>query len=574
MTNPDTPPALTGARILERAFEAYHEAFQRLTRRARRRFEDRDWAAHQRDTVERLELYRRVVDRTLERIEAHLGEAASNRGMWTRIKEAYRTAVARRNDRELAETFLNSVTRRIFTTVGVDPALEFVGSDGDSEPPASSPRVFRAFDGSPTLEALITEILEAFAFRAPYADLARDAKAAAREIVRTSPDWAARAEGADVARGVFFRNKGAYLVGRLRGPAGASLPLILALLHEPEGIVLDAVIADEDGASIVFGFTHSYFHVEVEHPRQLVGFLRSLLPAKRVAELYIALGYNKHGKTELYRDLLHHLALSEDPFVIAPGDRGLVMVVFTLASYDLVFKVIRDRFAEPKTTTRERVMDRYGLVFRHDRAGRLVDAQEFEHLQFPRSRFDDRLLAELLATAGESVALRGDQVAIRHLYVERRLTPLNLVFHEAPPGTARAAALDFGQAIRDLARTGIFPGDVLPKNFGLTRHGRVVFYDYDELAPLSDCRFRDLPDPDPGDETAAEPWFYVADNDIFPEELQRFLGLPPALQPAFLEAHGEVFTGRFWRDLQEELGRGAILDIFPYPAERRLRNRG
>jgi isocitrate dehydrogenase kinase/phosphatase len=245
--------------------------------------------------------------------------------------------------------------------------------------------------------------------------------------------------------------------------------------------------------------------------------------------------------------------------------------VFSMPGFDVVFKVIRDRFPEPKRTTREKVMERYDLVFRHDRAGRLVDAQSFDHLSFARERFSPEVLRELLETAGETVSVVGDRVEIRQLYTERRIAPLNLYLREAAPEAARAAVLDYGQAIRDLAKTGVFPGDVLPKNFGVSRHGRVIFYDYDELALVSECRFRELPEPtDPEDETRAEPWFFVADNDIFPEELLPFLGLPPPLREAFVEAHGDLLGVRFWRGVQERLRAGEIPDILPYRADQRL----
>jgi isocitrate dehydrogenase kinase/phosphatase len=371
-------------------------------------------------------------------------------------------------------------------------------------------------------------------------------------------------------RPLFFRNQGTYLLGRiLRG--AEVIPLVLALTNPDGRVRLDAVLLEEDAVSQVFSFTRSYFHVGVAQPYETVRFLKSILPLKPLAELYIAIGHNKHGKTELYRDLLRHLASSDEPFVVAPGDEGMVMLVFTMPSRDNVFKVIKDRFAYPKTSSRRDVMAKYRLVFRHDRAGRLVDAQEFEHLEFERSRFSDRLLDKLLSQAGESVRVEGDRVAIRHLYIERRLAPLNLYLAAAPEPQAVAAALEFGQAIKDLAATDVFPGDLLPKNFGVTRHGRVVFYDYDELCPLGDCRFRDLPESDDERDQGGEAWFYVGEGDVFPEEFGRFLGLRGELRKAFLAAHGDLLTPRFWLDMQRRIRAGEFPDFFPYPPALRLR---
>ena len=350
------------------------------------------------------------------------------------------------------------------------------------------------------------------------------------------------------------------------------MPLLIALVNEEGQMVADAVLLTEDEASIVFSFTRSAFHADIDDPREVIHFLKSIMPAKRIAELYTALGYNKHGKAELYRDLMQHLDRSIDSFEIAPGDRGMVMVVFTLPSYDIVFKVIRDTFDYPKTTTRNQVLERYQLVFKHDRAGRLVDAQEFEHLAFPVHRFSERVLQELRETAGGSIAIDGDRIIIKHVYTERRVTPLNLYLRHTTDGGARETALDYGQAIRDLAATNIFPGDLLLKNFGVTRHGRVIFYDYDELCLLTDCNFREMPKPRTvEEEMAAEPWFYVGRGDVFPEEFISFLGLYGILREVFLEAHGELLTAEFWTRIQARHRAGEVVDIFPYRPARRLR---
>jgi len=311
--------------------------------------------------------------------------------------------------------------------------------------------------------------------------------------------------------------------------------------------------------------------VDVERPYALVHFLKEIMPRKRVAELYISLGYNKHGKTELYRDLHRHLAASSDQFAIAPGERGLVMVVFTLPSYDVVFKIIKDSFDYPKMTTRRQVMNRYQLVFKHDRGGRLIDAQEFEHLRFDRDRFSPALLAELLRVAASTVTVDGDSVVIQHLYTERRLTPLNLYLHQVATERAVEAVVDYGQAIKDLAATNIFPGDILLKNFGVTRHGRVVFYDYDELCLITDCNFRRMPQGRTADEDLApEPWFSVGENDVFPEELATFLGLPRDLRPVFTAAHGELFGVDYWETMKARHLAGEVIDVLPYRESRRL----
>jgi isocitrate dehydrogenase kinase/phosphatase len=334
---------------------------------------------------------------------------------------------------------------------------------------------------------------------------------------------------------------------------------------------VDAVILSEDDVSVLFSFTRSYFHVDVKRPNELVSFLKSIMPRKRIAELYISIGHNKHGKSELYCDLLHHLSRSDKKFELAQGERGMVMEVYTMSDYDLVFKIIKDHFTYPKNTTRNAVMAKYELVFKHDRAGRLVDAQEFEHLQFNRNRFSNELLDSLKRNAAQNVIINDDTIIVKHAYVERRVTPLNIYLREVNEAKALTAVVDYGNAIKDLAASNIFPGDLLLKNFGVTRHGRIVFYDYDELCLLSICNFRVMPQSRSYDEElSAEPWFGVGENDVFPEELRNFIGLQGVLREVFLEHHDDLFDVHFWQQVQSRISSGEPIDIFPYGQNKRL----
>ncbi len=566
--------ARRGAAEIRDGFEQHQRVFGEITRRAALRQEQRDWRGMQQDSVERLELYGREVGQTVSDVVRELGHDLENRECWARMKAMYWELVTERLDSELAQTFFNSVTRRVFGTVGVDPRIEYVGADFEGAGTRHDAAVYATYLQRGSTEALVREILATRPLTVAYQDVARDARLIACEIEsQRRAVWGTEPiEAIEVLHPVFYRNKGAYLVGRVRAPGGRPMPLVIALVNENHRMVADAALLTEDDASIVFSFTRSAFHLDVPGPRGVIDFLKSIMPAKRVAELYIALGYYKHGKAELYRDLVGHLERSTDSFEIAPGERGMVMVVFTLPSYDVVFKVIRDSFAPPKTVTRRQVIERYQLVFKHDRAGRLVDAQEFEHLALPRHRFSPPLLAELQGEAGRSVVLDSERVVIKHLYAERRVTPLNLYLGQADEGSTREAVLDYGRAIRDMAATNIFPGDLLLKNFGVTRHGRVIFYDYDELCLLTDCSFREMPKArNLDEEMAAEPWFYVGPNDMFPEEFITFIGLYGSSQQAFTQAHGELLTAEFWTRMQGLHRAGEVVDIFPYHPSRRLR---
>jgi isocitrate dehydrogenase kinase/phosphatase len=555
-----------------KAFDAYQVQYTAITQRAKKRFEKRDWRSMQEDARERLDLYKSVVDKTVVQINQLLGDRVGDVQIWEETKTVYTGLVAKLDLWELAETFFNSITRRIFATVGVNPQIEFVDTCSRIQPLQISPLVYRVYEQARS-SALIENILTDYYFNMGYEDLQRDAQSVADRIDSHIKNTTASTaiDRAEMIAAVLYRGKGAYLVGRFFCGSD-QFPLVLALLNTPKGIVVDSVLLNENEVSILFSFTRSYFHVDVKRPAELVDFLKSIIPRKRIAELYISIGYNKHGKSELYCDLLQHLASSKEQFEIAEGERGMVMEVFTMPDYDLVFKVIKDIFSSTKRTTREEVKAKYDLVFKHDRAGRLVDAQEFEHLKFDRNRFSRELLDRLERLAAKGVEVDENHLVIKHVYVERRVTPLNLYLHEAEESAARAAVVDYGRAIKDMAATNIFPGDMLLKNFGVTRHGRVVFYDYDELALLSECNFRKIPQARSHyEELSDEPWFTVGENDIFPEEFLYFLGLKGELRALFVEQHSDLFEADFWHQIQARINAGGIIDIFPYEESRRLK---
>ncbi|HET7468991.1 MAG TPA: bifunctional isocitrate dehydrogenase kinase/phosphatase [Gemmatimonadales bacterium] len=553
------------------AYDRYHRGFEEITRRARERFERQDWLGAQADATERLALYRTHADGAVADVHDILQDAVMERTLWAAMRARHAVGAHCRPDAELAQTFFNSVTRRVFSTVGVDAAIEYLDPFVSLPDPAAPP-LYDRYRPTAVDADLVRRMLERFSWSVPWASLDRDAAAVAQligEAVAGLPGPGPLE--LDVLRPVFYRNKGAYVVGRIRR-GDTTLPLVLPLLRAERGIVVDAVLTNPNEASIVFGFSWSYFRVDVERPRELVDFLSSIMPFKRVDELYNGIGYNKHGKTELFRNLMTYLQDPEARFAPAEGDEGMVMAVFTLPAFNVVFKIIKDSFGAPKNTTRQAVMEKYHFVFVRDRVGRLADAQEFEHLEFPRRCFPEDLLAYLLSVASRTVRVEGDRVIVRHVYTERRVTPLNLFLRDADPAAAREAVIEYGNAIKDLAAADIFTGDMLLKNFGVTRNGRVICYDYDELCLLSECRFRRIPQAATyEDELSAEPWFSVGENDVFPEEFHAFLVPAGEVRDAFLAAHGDLLDVAFWQQVQQRLGAGEVVDVFPYQRSELLR---
>ena len=566
MTGSSDPADASIADTIHSGYNEYTAQFRRVVLRARSHFEDRAWDQLQQDSAKLIDIYGEAVGTTLERIGHAAVPETAERPVWGSARRRYAELIAGRPDAEIAATFFNSITRRVFTTVGIDPEIEF----GSIVRPTVEPAPVRRITGG--ADRVVRGAMEGSGLPGEWRNLSRDSVLAARELRAAFRDRGHTdpISEAAILDSVFYRGQGAYIIGTIHA-GSASLPVAFCVHHTARGLVLGSVLTEETDINVLFSYTRAAFHVDVSSPTAAVDYLSQLMPRKRRAELYSTIGHRKHAKTELYADLMAHVANSSDRFEHARGIKGMVMIVFTLPGFDVVFKVIRDRFPFPKQTTTRQIKAKYRLVFRHDRAGRLIDAQEFEHLQFDRDRFTPELLEELATDATRAVTIDDSSVTLHHVYIERRVIPLDIYVREANPVKARAAIVDYGRAIKNLAATNIFPGDMLLKNFGITRSGRVVFYDYDEITELTRCKFREMPDTDnPADEMSATPWFGVGDDDVFPEEFTRFLGLREELRDVFDYHHSDLFGVRFWQRAQDRVRRGETIEIFPYERTRRL----
>ena len=557
------------AELIVDAFDDYDARFSDITRRARRRFLKRDWKGHQLDARARIHLYDDCIAETIGRLEDRLAERLLSRGLWLDIHAGYAKLIAGRLDAELYKTFFNTLTRRLFKTRGVDPGMEFVALDIEPTEHITHPVARHIHTCAEAPGNAIARLLSSARLHYPDEHLADDAFRVAQRLQADLGDDPLLS--LEMLQVVFYRDRRAYLVGRVFGERSWR-PCIIALSHDERGIRTDAVVTERRQVSRLFGFTYSYFHADLPTVGDAIVFLRTLLPDKPIDELYTVLGRAKQGKTERYRDFFKHLAETPgERLTEAEGKRGMVMVVFTLPSYPLVFKVVRDHFSPGKKIGREHVLSRYRLVFDHDRVGRLIDAQEYRHLEFDRQRFDPELLDELARECGRSVRIDRDRVLVQHCFVQRRVRPLDLYLAEVPAHEAESMVLDYGQAIKDLARSNLFPGDLFCKNFGVTRSRRCVFYDYDEISLVTDLRFRRVPPPRSEEEAMSdEPWYTVEPGDTFPEHFPRFLDLAPGLRDRFAAAHGELFEPDWWQSLQDRLERDPTGDVQPYPEQARL----
>lgn len=555
------------ARLIWSEYQDLWDEFHAITSRAPDRFATADWDGMEVDTKARLGAYINKATQTADLTRDACGDRLNSVTLWTGVKAVFSGLIQESAFQELAETFFNSITRKVFTTEGVNQQIEFVSSDFASFLPTEPEvGVVAHTDVERSVPATLESLLTSAMPKALWEDLAADCGKASVRLKEALGD----VTSFETVESVFYRGRGAYLIGRSWCDQ-EQVPFALAFLHGPNGVRLDAVLTSESELSVLFSFAHSYFHAIIDHPSSLVGFLSGLMPRKRIGELYTSLGYHKHGKTDLFRSLVRHLERSPDRFTIAEGIEGMVMSVFTLPGFDVVFKVIKDSFPPQKKVTRSGVRSAYEVVFNHDRVGRLLDAYEFEHLTFARERFEPELLEQLARHCSRDVLIGSKTVLLSHVYIERKVTPLDVFLRRAHTEASVSAVIDYGQAIKDLMVAGIFPGDMLLKNFGVTRHGRVVFYDYDEIQLIEQCRFRKIPVArHPDDEMSQDPWFSTGPGDVFPEEFVKFLGLQPELRKIFLDVHGDLFTCELWKSAQESVAAGEEMQVYPYSKYARI----
>jgi isocitrate dehydrogenase kinase/phosphatase len=574
------------ARALLEGFDRHYRLFREASAAAKQRFEQADWHGQQRAQRERIEFYDKRVDEAVERLQREFDAGRLPDDTWQQVKLHYIGLLTNHQQPELAETFFNSVTTRILhhsyfhnEFIFVRPAVstEYIESNDPARP------TYRAY--YPTLQSwreTWLRVVRDFDLALPFADLERDVDAVVAALQDHLGEIRPRANfQIQVLSSLFFRNKGAYVVGKIIN-GFQETPIALPVLHDGQGrLVIDTVLFTEDELLMLFSYARAYFMVDMQVPSASVQFLRSLMPRKPRAELYSALGLQKQGKNSFYRDLLYHLRHSSDKFRIAPGIKGMVMLVFDLPSFPYVFKVIKDYYPSQKDTTRELIKSKYLLVKTHDRVGRMADTLEYSNVALPRARFEDDLIEELKTYCPSLLEISDRdsdgqiEVIISHVYIERRMIPLNIYLQDAmaagDSGAVERAVIEYGNAIKDLVAANIFPGDMLWKNFGVTRHGKVVFYDYDEIEYLTDCNFRHVPAPrNEEEEMSGEIWYAVGPKDVFPETFGPFLLGNPEVRAVFMRHHADLLDAAFWQGHKERILGGHVHDVFPYEPSKRF----
>ncbi|MGS3506030.1 bifunctional isocitrate dehydrogenase kinase/phosphatase [Escherichia coli] len=560
------------AQTILQGFDAQYGRFLEVTSGAQQRFEQADWHAVQQAMKNRIHLYDHHVGLVVEQLRCITNGQSTDAAFLLRVKEHYTRLLPDYPRFEIAESFFNSVYCRLFDHRSLTPERLFIFSSQPERRFRTIPRpLAKDFHPDHGWESLLMRVISDLPLRLRWQNKSRDIHYIIRHLTETLGTDNLAESHLQVANELFYRNKAAWLVGKLITPSG-TLPFLLPIHQTDDGeLFIDTCLTTTAEASIVFGFARSYFMVYAPLPAALVEWLREILPGKTTAELYMAIGCQKHAKTESYREYLVYLQGCNEQFIEAPGIRGMVMLVFTLPGFDRVFKVIKDKFAPQKEMSAAHVRACYQLVKEHDRVGRMADTQEFENFVLEKRHISPALMELLLQEAAEKITDLGEQIVIRHLYIERRMVPLNIWLEQVEGQQLRDAIEEYGNAIRQFAAANIFPGDMLFKNFGVTRHGRVVFYDYDEICYMTEVNFRDIPPPRyPEDELASEPWYSVSPGDVFPEEFRHWLCADPRIGPLFEEMHADLFRADYWRALQNRIREGHVEDVYAYRRRQRF----
>ncbi len=568
------------ARAILASFESMFAEFLNITLAAQSRFERAAWLEVQESMRSRLKIYEAKVSLASQAIHIIAYKELEQADIWHLAKNDFAKMVEKLDNAQIAQTFFNSVFGHIWGHKKIRDVQLFILNHQFAPKNINRNEILCKLDSHTGLIDAIRLLISHFKFHLNFEDLERDIKLIHQVLNKFDGDMLSIENcHIEFSRSLFFRNKAAYIIGQIiDDDDGRNVPFAIPILNnkdfESDGeLYLDAFIIGEDQLSTLFGFARAYFMVDTDQPARYVDYLCELLPKKEKFELFNAIGFIKHAKTEFYRfkvDSTRKMPASEN-YISAPGIKGMVMTVFTTQNSDYVYKVIKDTFKPPKNTTKQEVMDKYEFVKNADRVGRLVDTHEFRYLAFDLSRFSKDLLCELHQDVSNTIIISGNALIFKHIYVERKMTPLNLYVKTATDLELSEVMFDYGNAIKQLAQANIFPGDMLMKNFGVTRWGKVVFYDYDEICPLTECEFKKIPTPDNYyDELSDEPWFDIAQNDVYPEQFPVFFAGNPQARQYFNLTHKDIYTVNFWQSVQQAINKGYIADVFPYKTKWRL----
>ena len=558
-------------------FDSFYDEFLRLTWAAKAAFENRDHPMAVSNARRRLGLYNATVYPLADELRAAFPQLKERARLWREVEAVYRAAVSGRYEADLALAYLHSVQRRVH--YGEWRPVEYgFGGSHRVVPPADA--VYERFACSWPLEPLLIQrALQVADLSVPFCDPKEDAELIAR---RVNDVLAGRGGGGlraiEMIRGGFFRNRGAYLMGRMILKGADLKPLVIALFNHAEGVRAEAVLQAVPHVHNLCSSTEAPFQVTNRHYHELAGFLSSIMPSRPLGLHYSTIGYYHFSKVAVMHEVRRRLIHDGERLAVAPGSPGTVTIAFTSPRSDYVLKVIRDRptsgYKWDSFAGVDAVLAKYKRVHEINRTGSMLDNIVYYNLRLERSWFEPALAQELLDAAVNSVQLQGEALVFRYLIVQRKLTPLNVFLESAPEDKAVRAMMNLGFCIRNNAAANVFNKDFDTRNYGVNRYLKIYLYDYDAVERLTDVKVRTNRDRCDGEEEVPA-WFFEPGVIFLPEEIEAGLRVRDrTLRRAFRAAHAELMSVEYWEGLQQALRAGEVPGIHTFPESCYLKDFG
>lgn len=576
-TRDRTERARIVAAVVFFVFNDYYQRSRAIPFAAQRAFERRDWPAMFPLSRERLSIYARSVEKLGAPLKTACPELAeAGDAFWSEVEAEYLTRIRGRYEADLAFAFLYSVRRKAYQ----DEWRPVAYSCGTVAAPRASlaEPVLLTFQASLPLDANVIEhILDIPRFKVPWRDRAGDARLVAEEISAALVRQGIPS-GTDVrlvmANAGFYRNRGAYLVGRINVPGHGLRPLAIALLNGPDGIFADAALVDSDELQWVFSSTLANFHVTSPHYHELAQLLFSLMPKRPLGTHYSTIGFNHVGKVAVINEIARESKRTGERLDTAVGFRGTVAIGFSMPSSRYVMKIIRDKptagYKWGHFDGVDAVLDKYRLVHDIDRAGSMLDNIIYYNIRLDAGWFAPELLAELEQAAPRTVVRHGDNVVFKHLIVQMKMIPLPVFLSSATVEQARAAVVGLGDCIKNNTAAGVFNKDLDGRNYGVSPIGKVYLFDYDAVEPLAGVKIRTNVGREDGEEDVPD-WVFEEGTVFLPEEMMTGLRIDDrGLRRVFMDAHGDLMTTGYWEGMQRALTEGRVPKVRSYPQARRL----
>lgn len=563
---------------LYQEYSRFYEEFLSNIDQAKIAFEERDFASSVRVSERRLSLYSASIVDVSERLRQAYPQIHADETLWQEVAANYSALISGEYAEDVGRAYLHSLRRRIYQ--GEWRAEDYAFADMTPPGDEDLARVTRSYplDAHMTAE-VVAEILRIPGFKRDFADIDDDVARVMQRIsdnLENLPRRPHKLIRVDMIDAGFYRNRGAYLVGRLIFENDRFIPLILALLNDERGIYVDAVLTSVTYAHNIFSSTLANFHVTNPCYHEVCALLKSIMPKRPLGLHYSTIGYNHLGKVAVMRELEAELLESENGLETAVGSPGTVAMGFAASNSAYSLKVIRDKptaqYKWGEFGGLESVIRKYTRVHEINRTGSMLDSIIYYKVRLDRSWFSPALLEDLLAHAAETVSLNGDDVIFKYLIVQIKLTPLPVYLENASDRQAETAITNLGYCIKNNAAANIYNRDLDARNYGISSYSKVYLFDYDALEILSDVKIRTNLDREAGEEDI--PDWYFEDGVVFlPEELVSGLCIRQrGLCDYFTRRHANLLGTEYWTEIQQYIQQGRVPSVSVYPDNQRIRD--